>query len=312
VAGSVIGIRFYKGVLNMGTHTGSLWTSAGTLLATGVFSNETSSGWQTMMFSSPVAIAANTTYVASYHSASGVYGLTFNYFQGQGADNAPLHALATGLDGPNGVYIYGPGGQFPSNDGYGNNYWVDVAFTPGSTPTTPTPVPQPSPGSTSKSLWPDTSNIVIRSTAPGDPIEVGVKFRSDVAGNITGIRFYKGVLDTGTHTGSLWTSAGTLLATGVFSNETSSGWQTLMFSSPVAISANTTYVASYHSANGVYGLTFNYFQSHGTDNAPLHALASGADGPNGVYIYGPGGQFPSNDGYGNNYWVDVVFSYLPN
>ena len=31
-------------------------------------------------------------------------------------------------------------------------------------------------------------------------------------------------------------SGGTLLATGVFTNETSSGWQTLIFSSPVAIS----------------------------------------------------------------------------
>jgi uncharacterized protein YkwD/chitodextrinase len=169
-----------------------------------------------------------------------------------------------------------------------------------------TAVNAPTP-SASVSIWPDTSNLVIRSTAPGNPIEVGVKFRSDVDGSITGVRFYKGVLNTGTHTGSLWSSSGTLLATGVFTNESSSGWQTLMFSSPVAISANTTYVASYYSASGAYALTFSYFQGQGADNAPLHALAAGVDGPNGVYINGPGGQFPSNDGYGNNYWVDVLF-----
>ena len=38
---------------------------------------------------------------------------------------------------------------------------------------------------------------------------------------------------------------GTLLATGTFSNETASGWQELDFSSPVPVTAGTTYVASY-------------------------------------------------------------------
>jgi hypothetical protein len=37
-------------------------------LATGTFQNETASGWQLMMFSAPVPIVANTTYVASYHN----------------------------------------------------------------------------------------------------------------------------------------------------------------------------------------------------------------------------------------------------
>ena len=37
----------------------------------------------------------------------------------------------------------------------------------------------------------------------------GVKFRSDEAGFITGLRFYKGALNTGTHVGHLWTADGT-------------------------------------------------------------------------------------------------------
>ena len=32
----------------------------------------------------------------------------------------------------------------------------------------------------------------------------GVKFRTTQAGSITGIRFYKGAGNTGTHVGSLW------------------------------------------------------------------------------------------------------------
>src|SRR5262249_47780098 len=44
-------------------------------------------------------------------------------------------------------------------------------------------------------------------------IELGVKFRSDVNGLITGVRFYKGLGDTSIHTGSLWSATGVLLAT---------------------------------------------------------------------------------------------------
>ena len=77
----------------------------------------------------------------------------------------------------------------------------------------------------------------------GGAVELGLKFRSDVAGKITGIRFYKNAYNTGVHSGSLWNANGVLLATGVFTNETATGWQTLTFSAPVSITANTTYVA---------------------------------------------------------------------
>ena len=72
-----------------------------------------------------------------------------------------------------------------------------------------------------------------------------MKFRADQAGFITGIRFYKGSGNTGTHTGSLWTSTGTRLATVTFTGETATGWQQANFATPVAVTAGTTYVASY-------------------------------------------------------------------
>jgi hypothetical protein len=81
---------------------------------------------------------------------------------------------------------------------------------------------------------------------------LGVKFRADVSGFITGIRYYKSPTNTGTHVGSLWTSTGTRLAQVTFTNETASGWQQVNFTSPVAISAGTTYVASYHTTTGHY------------------------------------------------------------
>ena len=42
-------------------------------------------------------------------------------------------------------------------------------------------------------------------------VELGVKFTSSQSGEITGIRFYKGPQNTGTHVADLWSATGTLL-----------------------------------------------------------------------------------------------------
>ncbi len=155
-------------------------------------------------------------------------------------------------------------------------------------------------------IWSSPITPAIVSDADTSAVELGVKFTSDVNGYITGIRFYKGSLNTGTHTGSLWSSSGTLLATATFSGETASGWQQVNFSTAVAITANTTYVASYYTTVGHYSNDRQYFATSSFDNPPLHALASGASG-NGVYVYGTGGVFPNSSYNQTNYWVDVVF-----
>ena len=130
----------------------------------------------------------------------------------------------------------------------------------------------------------------------------GVRFQACSSGYITGVRFYKEVDDTGAHIGSLWSSTGTLLASGTFANETASGWQELDFSSPVAVTAGTTYVASYFSSTGYPAYTAQGLASAVT-NGPLTALAGG-----GVYAYGSANTFPTSTYNNNNYWVDVVYS----
>jgi hypothetical protein len=52
-------------------------------------------------------VTANTTYVVSFHTNTGNYGYDSAYFASAGADNVPLHALASGVDGLDGVYVYG-------------------------------------------------------------------------------------------------------------------------------------------------------------------------------------------------------------
>jgi hypothetical protein len=138
-------------------------------------------------------------------------------------------------------------------------------------------------------------------------LELGVKFRSDVDGYISGVRFYKGLGNTGTHLGHLWTASGQLLATATFINETPSGWQQVLFDAPVPITANTLYVASYHTNVGHYAVTPGMFVSGPVDAPPLHAPSTGEVGGNGVFAVGAT-TFPTNSFNGNYYWVDVVFA----
>ncbi len=156
------------------------------------------------------------------------------------------------------------------------------------------------------SLWDDAATPSVLTNSTTRAVELGVKFRSNVDGFITGLRFYKSSRNTGTHTGSLWSSTGQLMAQATFTNETSSGWQQVDFATPVAIQAGTVYVASYHTDVGRYSFDRGYFASS-YGNGPLELLADGESGGNGLYRYG-GGGFPTNTYRSSNYWVDIVFT----
>jgi Domain of unknown function (DUF4082)/Bacterial Ig domain/Putative Ig domain len=132
-------------------------------------------------------------------------------------------------------------------------------------------------------------------------VELGVKFSASTSGTITGIRFWKDSINTGSHTAHLWSSTGQLLASATFANETASGWQEVLFSQPVQITAGTTYVASYHN-NQSYSAGDGFFATPLT-NGPLTAPANA-----GVYAYSSNVVFPSNTFMSDNYWVDVLFS----
>ncbi len=67
-----------------------------------------------MSFATPVAIAANTIYVASYYAPAGGYADDYGYFATAGVTSGPLHALADGVSGGDGVYVYGAAGTFPT------------------------------------------------------------------------------------------------------------------------------------------------------------------------------------------------------
>ncbi len=398
VNGFITGVRFYKSAANTGTHVGNLWSASGQLLATGTFTGETASGWQTLTFSSPVAITAGTTYVASYFAPNGHFAVNRKYFASQ-FNSGSLHVPANG-----GVFMYGNTSAFPSSSYNASNYWVDVVFSVPTTPPAPDTTPPavtginpannatnvstsasmtvtfsealdsstvnnntlrllnggtqiaaslaynsnnhtvtitpsavlansltytisisgvkdsagnalaqtfsstfttaaaPAPGSTTTSLWSSSTTPATVDVGEPEPLELGVMFTADVDGLITGLRFYKGAGNTGTHTANLWSASGQLLATATFTNETASGWQQVTFSNPVAITAGTTYVASYYAPNGHFSVNRNYFSSQ-FNSGSLHVAANG-----GVFKYGNSSAFPDQSYRGSNYWVDVLFA----
>lgn len=143
-----------------------------------------------------------------------------------------------------------------------------------------------------------------------EPFELGVKFRATVAGHVRGIRFFKPTVNPGGYTVRLWSAAGVQLGQGVLQGGARRGWQQVNFLSPIAIQADTTYVASYHSPGGGFPYSPGYFTNATFANGNLRALQSGLEGANGVYRYGATG-FPTDSFNDANYWVDVVFTPAP-
>ena len=160
-------------------------------------------------------------------------------------------------------------------------------------------------------IWSPLSAPANPSESDASAVELGVKFRSNTNGYITGVRFYKGAQNTGTHIGNLWTTSGQNLARATFVNETASGWQEVTFGSPVPITAGETYVASYYAPAGHYAEDGGYFTAaneHLYTSYYLSALTDGVSGPNGVYNFSASTTFPSLGYVQSNYWVDVVFT----
>jgi hypothetical protein len=130
--------------------------------------------------------------------------------------------------------------------------------------------------------------------------EMGVKFRVDSEVQLTALKFFKDAAETGTHTGRLWSSTGTHLASVTYQNETASGWQRQNLASPVTLQAGQSYVAS-------VGANSRWV---GTQDGLASAIVSGpirtvADGANGVHSQAAG-QFPTQAYRNTNYFVDVV------
>ncbi|WP_426245723.1 N,N-dimethylformamidase beta subunit family domain-containing protein [Nocardioides sp. LHG3406-4] len=140
----------------------------------------------------------------------------------------------------------------------------------------------------------------------GSPYELGLRFIPMRDGAVTGVRFYKGAGNTGTHVGRLWTSGGTKLGEATFTSESATGWQSVSFPAPVTVQAGQTYVVSYSAPNGHYAAELDAFELHGIEADPVSVPGGFAGGDAGVFSGTPG-AFPQTVVRNSNYYVDVRF-----
>jgi hypothetical protein len=129
--------------------------------------------------------------------------------------------------------------------------------------------------------------------------ETGVKLTVDEPMDITAIRFYKTSAETGTHTGSVWTTSGLLLASVGFSTETASGWQSQALPAPLVLQPGTVYVVSVN-ANNFFATTKSGLATQ-VVSGPIRTVADGANGVFGASA----GTFPNQSFGSTNYFVDV-------
>lgn len=173
------------------------------------------------------------------------------------------------------------------------------SITTGKTWSFTTAKPPAAPGVCPCTLFDDGLTPTVIDTNETRPVTLGVRFASTIDGKITGMRFYKGPANTGTHVGTLWSANGTALASATFTQESTSGWQSVTFAQPVSITKNTEYVVSYRSNGGSYPVTPNAFAASDLSRSPLKV-----DSDSGAYTYGSG--FPDYSA-ATNYLVDPVF-----
>jgi len=130
--------------------------------------------------------------------------------------------------------------------------------------------------------------------------ELGMKFHTSQAGQIVSIRYWKSASETGTHTGSIWSASGVLLAQVAFTGETASGWQVQSLPTPLSIQANTTYVVSVNT--NVYYVATNNGLASAVVDGPVSSVADGANG-----VYGNPATFPTSSFQNSNYFRDIGF-----
>ena len=134
------------------------------------------------------------------------------------------------------------------------------------------------------------------------PSERGVRFKVEVEGVMTELRYYRTANETGAHTGHLWRSTGELLATVNFpaSNDTAgAGWRTVTLPTPLLLSPGQAYVLSVNANTRCAAIPGGFDRSR-----RVGAIVAFAEG-NGVFAVR--NNFPSQADQNTDYLRDLTF-----
>ena len=151
----------------------------------------------------------------------------------------------------------------------------------------------------------------VRPTTDSGAVELGVKFRADVAGFVTGRPLLQGRRRTPARTsGTCGRAAARCWPRRRSPARRRSGWQQVSFASPVAVAANTTYVASYHATSRPLRGRRGVLRGAGVDSAAAaRAPQTASTDRTASTTYGARERSRPSSYQAANYWVDVVFDH---
>lgn len=178
------------------------------------------------------------------------------------------------------------------------------------------------------------ANPTPAATQPGDSaVELGTAFNVTEAVQITAWHWYQVNLvevdyfyiweKTALHVGT----ARRKQASGLAGAQSGSGWKEITLTTPLEVVPGKTYVASFHTPNGFYGVDAGKFTSAGVTNGPIHAWKdeetdSIGKARNGAYLYNSEGgntasegstekEMPSEHSFGATFYgIDIVAKSL--
>ena len=179
-------------------------------------------------------------------------------------------------------------------------------------PPTTAPTSARSPRATSTSAAPARSSAPtvppIAASDDGSAAELGLRFTPTVDGFVSGVRFYKGAGNGGTHTGSLWSTGGQQLATvDLHQRDRHRLAVRELLAGRSRVTAGTTYVVVLHGPAGPLRRAERGVHRRGRRRRrPLTVAGGWGATPAGVFA-NPG-QYPANSHKNTNYFVDVMFT----
>jgi hypothetical protein len=162
-----------------------------------------------------------------------------------------------------------------------------------------------------QSIFPVTAFPITTSAFDATDYTFGTLFTANIDGKIYGARWYfPDDLPTQQVTAALysWTSdaAGTLLGTTAF-NDPQTGWNDVLFTTPIDITSGTKYVVTVWTKDN-YQFTNNYFASSGVTSGDLTAPQDNVSTHNGKFISGTSSQaYPTQSNASTGYFVDVLY-----
>ncbi len=185
------------------------------------------------------------------------------------------------------------GFTYAISDGEGGSDTARVSVIVQDAPTQPGP-------SDSFMLWDETASPRVASDPDNGAVTLGLRFTADVDASLNALRIYVGDENMNVNAVDVWSDDGARLAHQSITGLGAGGWQTVDLVATLALEAGESYVVSYHTTNGHYPVSQQFFDA-GWDAGPI-SLGANA----GVYAYGSADNFPSQTYRASNYWVDIV------